>query len=294
MPRLISISELIDRPWEQYRASLPLFLSIMGWMLLAGLLYVIALLLYPLAGDLLEAKPLTASQTAGTILYGLTHTLIAPIIGLWAYVGVVTLGNSQAKGGRGDVRKAMREGWKRFLPTLGTSIVFAGAILLAFVLTLGPGFLLAVLTTGRWDGTVMVLLRNLLVVAGAIGSLILTVRWFNEFQFATLLAARGDATGMEAMRRSRRLVRGRFWAVLVRSLFPKILFLLVGVIAWWLILSVANVAVGLLLGGVTVETVLRLGTLLNNVVNVVLIPMLIMPLLYLVDVHLVRNLEERV
>lgn len=291
MPRLISLSELIDRTWEEYRASFVSFMSISGWLLLPGLLYVIALLLYPTADKIVLGADLTRGETAGVLLYLVTQFVAVPVIGLWAYTAIVRFMRGPA--GSESVTRAGREGWQKFLHVLAITILFGALIVSALILGFGPGFGLALATTGRIDASWMVWLRNLLIIVGSVVGSVLFVRWFGVYQFAPLAVAADDQHGMKAFAQSRRLVKGRFWAALVRSLVPKILFLILGTFAWWLASTVVNVGLSLA-GGLGLVTILRLGSLSDTMFRLILFPMFVSPLLYLVDINLYKSLKETV
>ncbi len=291
MPHLISISELIDHPWEQFRGSLSSYLSLSGWLLVPGLFFIIALLLYPTADKLLFAANLTGMQVAGISLYGLTTALILPLTSLWLYVAIARFAQAQLARGQGDVQKAMSDGRRLFWPTLGTSILF-GLVLVASVIgPLLPGFILSVVTTGRMDAIWMIALRSILVVLGILASAVLTILWFGEYQFAPLVTVFEHAAVKKSLATSRALIKGRFWAVLIRSLLPKIVFLILGGIALWISLTLVNVGISLIVPAAPVA-VLRVGTLFDTLLRSILLPIFLSPLLYLVDVHLYRSLKE--
>lgn len=293
MARLISLSELIDRVWEQYRASLLSFLTISGWVLFAGLFYLIALALYPTVDQLVLTDTLTTGQTVGVLLFALTRNVLAPIIALWAFIACVRFGSAQLERGRGDLPTAFRQGWKSFLPTLATTVLFIGLLFAAFLITIGPGFVLSVFTTGRFDAGWVVLTRNLLVVIGVLASVYFSIRWFVEYQFTPLISALGDKKPLDAFAASRTLLKGRFWAVAIRSLAPKLVFVLLGAAGLWVLSTVSSVGLSML-SGFGLPFVARLGSFLSIFFGWVLYPMFILPLLYLCDVHLYRSLKETV
>lgn len=292
MARLISLSELIDHVWEQYRSSLVSFLSISGWVLIAGLFYVIALALYPTVDQLILTEGLTTGQTIGVILFALTRNVLAPIVALWAFIACVQFGMTQLAG-RGTVAAAMRQGWKQFLPTLAATALFFGLIFVSFLITTGPGFLLSFLTTGSYDAGWMVLLRNLLVVLGVPAAVYFSIRWFVEYQFAPLVVALGEKKPMDSFAASRTLLKNRFWAVAVRSIVPKLVFLLLGAAGLWVLSTISSVGLSMLTG-FGLSFVARIGSFLSVLFSWVLYPMFVLPLIYLCDVHLYRSLKDSV
>lgn len=292
MARLISLSELIDHVWEQYRGSLMSFLSMSGWVLVAGLFYVIALSLYPTVDQLVLTEGLTTGQTAGVLLFFITRNVVAPILALWAFIACARFAMAEL-GGRGDVATAMRQGWKSFLPTLGATALFVCLLFLSFIVTIGPGFVLSVLTTGKFDAGWVVLLRNLLIIVGVPASAYFSIRWYMEYQFAPLISALGDKKPLPAFAASRALLAKRFWAVAVRSVVPKLVFILLGAAGLWVLSTVSDVGLSML-SGFGLPFVARLGSFLSVLFSWVLYPMFVLPLIYLCDVHLYRSLKDSV
>ena len=293
MPRLISVSELIDRSWEQYRAAFADCLSITAWLLVPGLLLVIALLFYPTADTLLLGSNFSRLQNTGVILYLITHSLLLPLVALWAYAALVRLGNAISLRGKGEPRKHMREAWNLFPFVLGATVLYSLIVILGYVGPLIPGFGLSILTTGRYDATWMVFLRNALVVIGVFTSAVLAVRWFGLFQFGPVAVASGDVPARGSLGMSAKLVRGRFWNVMFRAIVPKVLFFMLGTIALWIASSLINIGVSL--SAIHAPFVaLRIGTLAFSLISWIGIPIFLTPLLAFVDVNLYRSLKETV
>ncbi len=292
MARLISLSELIDRVWEQYRGSLVSFLSLSGWILIPGLFYIIALAFYPTVDTIVLSETLTNSQSVGVILFAFTRDVIGPIIALWTFIACVHFGTDQLERGRGDVQAAMREGWKTFVPALASTALFVLLLSASFLVTIGPGAILTILTSGITQGWV-VLVRNLLLIVGVPAAAYFSIRWFIEYQFAPLIAALGDKKPLDSFKASATLLKGRFWAVAIRSVVPKIVFVLLGGAGLWVLSTVSSVGLSML-SGFGLPFVARLGSFLNILFSWVLYPMFILPLIYLCDVQLYRSLKERV
>lgn len=297
-PLSISLSQLIDGAWEQFRASLASYLTLSGWLLVPGLLFVIALLLYPTVDTLVlnqvAGKSLTGLQAAGTILYALTTTLVLPLTSLWVSIATIRLADAQlSRGGRGDVRKAMHEGWTRLLPTLGSSVLFYTLLAIAFIGPWVPGFVLSSLTTGRYDAVWMIVLRTILVLAGVVVSIALPVYLFTLCQFAPVAVVLGDAKVAGSVSESARLVRGRFWTAFFYSLVTKSLFLMLGLAALWVATAIVNIGTSVLIASAP-AVALRINTLILTLLSWIVVPMFVTPLLALVDIHLYRNLRETV
>ncbi len=294
MPRPISIrlSELIDRAWEQYRGAFGTYLRVTAWLLVPGLLFIISLLLYPTADTLFSGQGLTGLQLSGAILYFTTYALILPLTALWAYVTMVQWSLARLRGGRKDLRASMREGVRRLLPVLGATALLVLSIAAAYVGPLVPGFLLS-LTIGHYDAAWMMVLRSLVLLIGVPAAFALAVYAFGVLQFAPVAVAAGDAKAAASLKESFRLVRGRFWGVLFRSLIAKGLFLLLGGVALWIAGSLLSAVTSLALPS-SPFAALRLVTIIFSLLSWIIVPMFVTPAVTLVDVNLYRSLKENV
>jgi len=288
MLKLISIGDLIDQSWERYRASWPLYLGISGWALLIVLLDIIALAFYPNASTLVSGANLTGGEMFGFILYAATNYILAPLLGFWIFLSLLKAASSQDSK-RTTATRAMKETRSLFIPSFGAAILLGATVILALVVTILPIAIL--LGLGGWlkIGMLMVLGNALIGVAVAV-ALVLTIRWTVEYFFAPYLPLLEGKTPMQAMRRSRALVAGRFWAVVWRLVIPKLVFVVFGVLALSVLTYIANIFVAAM-AGLNIDVYARLTSIMITVFPLI-IAMLLNPLLVIADMLLYRSLNE--
>lgn len=289
MPKLISIGELIDQSWEQYRARLPEFLTISGWILVTAILYAIALAFYPSASKLSLGTELGGLETVGVILFSLTSFIIAPIVSFWVYIALTKAVSKHLSRQAVDPKQAMRDVKPAFFPTLITSVMVMLMVLLAIVIGFAPPAVIA--TLGFLTNlSVLVILANLVLVVGIFVAVFLSIKWVVYYIMAPYLTMLDGTPAKLAIAQSRQLIEGRFWAVLFRVAVPKLVFVIFGVFA----MSIAAYLVGILIdvsAGLNVNIQLRITTMTTTIVPIV-IAILINPLIVISDVLLLKSLRS--
>ena len=290
MKSLISVGELIDQSWNKYRANMPFFLQLSGWLVLVALLNAIALLLYPNAGAIAYHTKFTASEITGVVLYAFSNLLLSPLLGFWVFVSLALGAKSVLRGERVSIANIMQETKKRYLSTFAVTILVGLTILLAQIITLGPSVILG--TVGFFMQNVWILgIANGLLIIGLIASLILTTRWTLYYMLAPYAAILDHAKNKQALKKSREITEGKFWSVLMRILLPKCVFLLFGILLAMLLSLILNI---FLIGstGLNLDVQIRITELINTVLpSLVLI--FLNPLIFLSDVLLYQNLTEQ-
>lgn len=290
MPKqLISIGELIDQSWEHYRARLPEFLSISGWILITAILYAIALAFYPSASKLSLGADLSGLETFGVLIFTLTSFLVTPIVSFWVYIALTKAVNKQLSKQTVDPKLAMREVKPAFFPTLLTSIMVMLMVLLAIVIGFTPAAVVATLGF-LTNASIVIVFANLLLIAGIFVALFLSVKWVVYYVLAPYLTMLEGMPAKTALATSRQLTQGRFWSVLFRVLVPKLVFIIFGVFA----MSIAAYLVGIFIdfsAGLNVDIQLRISTMTTTIVPIV-IAVLINPLVVISDVLLLRSLRQ--
>ncbi len=288
MPKIISIGELIDDSWELYRSRFVELITISGWLILTAILYAIALAFYPAASTLQLSGELSGTETFGVILFSLTTFVVTPIVSFWIYTSLAKAVHMHFVSKKIDPKKAMHEGKTVFLPALLTSLMVLLMILLAIVIGFAPPVVLATLGSLTHVGGI-VTFANILLLLGIFVSLFLTIKWTVYYLLSPLLTILSGVKGKAALEGSRRLIEGRFWSVLSRVAVPKLVFVIFGVFAMYLI----SYAVAILVdasSGLNLDIQLRVATMLQTIVPI-LIATLINPLVIISDVLLLRSLE---
>jgi hypothetical protein len=289
MPKpLISVGELIDQSWDVYRSRATELLSISGWLIVTAILFAIALAFYPSASRLQLDTTLTGLETTGVLLFSFTSIVIAPILSFFLYVAMTkVLGAHFAR--RSVLPKtAMKQARSVFWPTLLTSVMVILMILLAIVIGFAPPAILATLGALTNVGAIIVL-ANLLLIIGIFVAIFLSIKWVVHYFLAPYITMLDGTQAKLALATSRQLVQGRFWAVLIRVLVPKLVFIIFGVFA----MSILAYLVGILIdasAGINLDIQLRISTMTTTIIPI-LIAVLINPLIIISDILLLRSLK---
>ncbi|MFA4845253.1 MAG: hypothetical protein WC654_01710 [Patescibacteria group bacterium] len=290
MPKmLISVGELIDESWEIYRSRFVELMTISGWLILTAILYAIALAFYPAASKLQLEAGLSGVENFGVILFSITTFVITPIVSFWIYTSVTRAIGMHISEKRVDPKKAMQEGKAVFLPTLFTTLMVLLMILLAIVIGFAPPVVLATIgSLVRFSP--LIILANILLIIGVFVALFLTIKWSVTYLLSPLFTILDGVKGKAALEGSRRLIEGRFFAVLARVAVPKLVFLIFGAAAMYLISYVVAIIIDAS-AGLSLDIQLRVGTMLQTIVPI-LIAAFVNPLVLISDVLLLRSLQK--
>ncbi len=290
MPKsLISVGQLIDHSWDAYRTRFPELMTISGWLILTAVFYALALAFYPSASTLEAGTSLTVMESFGVIFFLLTTMVIAPIMSFWIYTSLTRALSTHFAGRKPNPKKAMTQGKKAFLPALLTSAMVMLMMLLAIVIGFGPAVILATIGSLIGAGS-LVFISNILLLAGIFVAVFLTAKWMVYYILAPLITIIDGDKGKVALKKSRALIEGRFWAVLIRIAIPKLVFIIFGVFAMVMAGYIGSVLIDAS-GGINLDLQLRITTLTQTIIPIV-IAAFINPLIVISDVLLLRSLNE--
>ncbi|MFA6132247.1 MAG: hypothetical protein WC702_04295 [Patescibacteria group bacterium] len=285
--QLISVGQLIDQTWDHYRANWRELLSVSAWVLVPTIIAMVTMAMYPNATTMLAANDFSAMETGAVVVWFLNNTLLAPIVGLWVFLMIVKLIHSQMERRSFNFLSLAKNGWKLFLPVLLVNILIF-LILAALWLTVVPGvffYIIGALTNiSFFDG-----LGAVLLAAGIIAAFVLMVEWLVYFIYAPMSLVIENIHGRKALDRSKNLIHGRFWSVLVRFIVPKLVFILILIAAEWLI----GVVIGLTaasVSGFNTDLAAKLSTI-SITFSVALGMVFINPLYIISDYLLFNNLR---
>ncbi|HBK34352.1 TPA: hypothetical protein DEP34_01725 [Candidatus Uhrbacteria bacterium] len=289
MSHLLSLGTILDRTWETYQKRFVELMSISGWLLIVAILEVLALLLYPYVTELAATATLyTFWESLGVVLFALTNTLIAPVIGVWVYIALVRFLKTEETNNP-STAKALKEGWKWFLPHCWVGILIMAVLLAGTLISFLPAGIIGGLTM-IWSAPFFIIFLNLFVILGIFVALILNFRWSVHYLLAPYALLLDGVRGKAALHESRKLVLGRFWQAFIRIVIPKVIFIILGVIIMWALAFVVHILISALVG-LNVDLSLRLQSISGGLLSLV-IAILINPLVVLADVIVYRNLKE--
>lgn len=286
---LISIGSLIDQSWQMYRRNFSSLIGVTGWLLLVAIISVIGYALFPPASTLLSGRSFTGVEWLGKGILFVNDFIITPLLAIWIYATLIRLIQSFSEGRSLSVKAAEKEGRAHFWPLIVGSIYFA-VILLLPLLLLAPGA--GILFAGVWipsSSGILGLLGTAALVAGIFAGGILAMWWGIRSYFYSFSIVLENERGWNALKHSWKMVQGRYFAVFVRLVVPKLLFLVVfGAIFYFLsyLLSFMVSASA----GLNIDLNVRLQTIVTQVV-LILQAILINPLVTIADYLLFRNLK---
>ena len=285
---LISVGELIDQSWTLYRAQFRAFMSLSGWLLIVAILNIIALILYPTVGALSLHSSLSHSEITGVLLYIFANFVVSPLLGLGIFIAMTQAADNTIEKRSFTFKQILLGTKNRYGSALIVTVLAACMIILAQIITIGPGILFV--TLGLWiNNAVILALADILMMLGAVASLILTIRWIMYYFMAPYANVLDGTQKKDALVRSRTLISGRFWRALLRVVLPKFVFFLFGLF----FVTFISLLIQLLVNGSTglsIDTSVRIGSLANSILPL-LITILINPLMILSDVLLYKNLK---
>jgi len=289
MSHSLSLGTIIDHAWETYHKRFAELMSISGWLLLVAILEVTSLLLYPYVTQLAAtSSPYTFWESFGVVLFTITNTLIAPVIGVWVYIALVRFARTQDDHPI-STGKALKEGWKWFLPHCWIGILMVALLLVGILIGFLPAMIVGSLTF-IWDSAFFILFLNLFAFAGIFAAFILDFRWSVHYLLAPYALLLDGVRGKAALHESRRLVIGRFWYAFARLVIPKLIFVIAGVVLMWILAFAAQLVISAMVG-LNVDLYLRLQSITGGLLSLV-IAVLINPLIVLADVIVYRHLKE--
>ncbi len=279
MPQLITVGQIIDQAWDHYRKHFVELMSISAWFLVLAALYTIAFAIYPSVSDFVLDRDFTLLENIGIGIAMFTSFIVSPVLGFWIFITLVKLIAKQAKGATVNLRTLGGKSWKDFWPFVLVSVLFAVLICLPLLL-LTPGIaavLIGTFTSLSWLGSV----GGFLIIIGLVAALILVIRWAINYFFIGYALVLDKHHGKAAFTASRKLIDGKFWAVTLRLVVPKLLFFLAISVIQFIILMILNGIIGSVVG-YDLDLAERLLSIFNTI-TVILATLIINPLILIAD-----------
>lgn len=286
---LITIGELIDRTWDHYKRDFVDLMSISGWVLITAVVDILAFSLYPYASKLASTASLTTPETIGVVLYAFSTWILAPILGLWTFIALTRLIRAQLSGRRANIHEAMLDGKRYFLKTLLVTFLIFCVLVAAIGIGLGPGILLTLLNL-TFNIPSLGIISSLLLVVGIVVSLVLGFRWSVHYYFAPYALLLDGVEGKATLTASEQLTAGHFWSILLRLAVPKLLFILMVMIAMVIIGFIFETALSAFTG-MNTDVQVRLSTIFTTILSTVA-AVFLNPLLVTADLLLYQSLKR--
>lgn len=290
MNKLITVGQLLDQTWDHYRDNFKELMTVSVWIMILAIIDIIALIFYPSASKLALNTVLNSIEIFGVILVFISSGILAPLLGLWILIALARLVRSQLAKRKNTAQKAMLDGFKLFWPGLYISILVLTVLLVGLLIGLGPAFVITAIMSVTGGGA-LIILFNLLLLVGIIVAFGLVFTWGIQLTLAPFALFLEDQHGLQALKRSRELIKGRFWSVVLRIVIPKLIFITVGI----LILAVIEYVIGLgVIGvsGLNLDMQLRLNSIVRAAFPVFVV-VLLNPLVVIADTLLYQDLMKK-
>lgn len=200
------------------------------WLFLSSLIFIIGVIMAPV-GDtsfLAEQGLLTTVQTIGMLLADIGSNLVTLVITLWIFICLMLIIDAGQSTKKTDVKLIQKMAWKKFWPFAGVAGL-RSIIQFSPILALVPGIILILINIFSGGSLVLGGFSILITFAGLIVGLVFAILFLVQFSFPGFENVIGGKGIIASIKGSRELVKGRFWATLVRLIIPKLLY--AGVIA---------------------------------------------------------------
>ncbi len=221
MTKLISLGQLLDTSLELYKKYWREFLGISLWLVAAFIPGLVGSLLVPLGnnqGGLADWLSFS---------FSIAGAIIVAVVSAWIIISVILIASTRTKGQTPDLSAISKKSWQLFLPYVMASIIVLG-IILGLALLPVPGLALMIFTQTQTQPSFFLLaLGALLFFVGGIAATVFLIKLTIELGFVPYALALDNARGIQTVKQSIALVKGRWWATFFRFVIPKLIYMFV-------------------------------------------------------------------
>lgn len=239
---MLNVGQVIDESWEQYSSSFIYFIKISAWMLITAVFQLAAVLVYPIESQVWDLRAIL-----GFVLVILSNLIIAPAISIWVSNMLIKAIAEPTEKYANKFKELSDFSWRMFFPHLWVIVLTSIAVILAGAIWLIPG---AVLSIGA-NNSSLKLLSMILITAGTIIAILVMLKFSISLFFSSFFVLLEKKKGVDALKSSIALVRGRWWKTFWRLIVP---FLLVYFAAYIMHVVIINV-LGLAFAGLQITSV---------------------------------------
>lgn len=165
------------------------------------------------------------SENLSLFIFGVINWVIGGAIGLWVTLCLINYILRIKNGVKEPSEQVSEKSTQQFLPFVWISILKTLVVISPILLIL-PGFLLTVFNLGYWTSSVVAAIGYSLTFIGVIAALIYIVYFTVKFYFPGFRLVTHDTRGVDALKESSALVKGKFWSTTIRLVVPKIVFII--------------------------------------------------------------------
>lgn len=280
---LISLGTIIDQSWHRYREQFRKLMGISLWMLAGYPFYIASLVVF-------FAAPESPTAILTAVLLSLIGSLTF-FVSLIISFGALVMGANAAEEGKAFTPKAMLRASVKKLPRQLLLWIAIGLVVLASIIFPVPGYLIT-MTASLPD--VVQGIGILLFFLGGIASIAYCLYFGVTLTFAPYAMLLEDCKVGGSLTRTFTLTSSRWWSVAMRVILPKLIIIVIALIAQQILLTLINVIEAALLSP---EAIAEAGLTLALAVMVkqiaaTLIAALAAPMYVLADSYVFRSLAE--
>lgn len=236
MSALISVGQVIDQSVHHFRKQFQALMSV-SLFLFAGMpLLIVSSLVYS-TDSFARVIVALVCQVLGLV--------ITTVAGIWVFNALVLMVDGQAKNKKIGLENVQKLAWKKFFPAIGVSLLVS-LLIVSTVLFFVPGYSL-VFVMAQGTSILTYAVGAFLIFAGGVAA-ICTSAWLGvTYIFAPYGLLLEDLRIKASLTRAHTLVKGRWWATMVRVLIPKVTILIVLLFVQYLltvVLSVLSASLG--------------------------------------------------
>jgi len=216
---LITVGEVLDATIDHYKKHAKELLGISLFLVLASMPNAVAQVISPPVSD-------TTWSTLAIVTFALQviGTIVTIAVSIWIHISLIlAIKEQQVSKGVIDPMKIGKAAQPFFWRVLLTTIITVVITLTTSLLWI-PGLGLIFLAALEKTPAVTSIIGVALLCIGAIASLLATIYASVTLSFSSFFAVLGNKKAFEAIKASYSLVKGRFFATLLRSVLPKFIF----------------------------------------------------------------------
>ncbi len=277
MATLISVGQVVDQSVHHYRQNFKKLMNISLYLFAGAPFFIAATILY-------------SNTSLSRLFLSAICTLIGMIISagasIWTFNALILTVNSQTQNKKAKTDNLNRLAWKKFLPSLGVSIIIALILIGLAILCLLPGTIIFLVSTALHSNSMIIFLAGILFVL--FGGLVATclVAWLGITTiFAPYALILENLGVIKSLKRAHQLVLHRWWLVLIRIIIPN---LVIGIILF-LAPKITHFILSLLVVGS--PSLLMPLFIVNDLINIGLTTLTI-PFLVIADYYVFQSLVD--
>ncbi len=214
MASLISVGQVVDQTVHHYQKYFKQLLSISLYVFAGTPFFILGTVIY--SADNLPRLIISAICT----LFG---TITSAIASIWIFNALIFTVDTELQTKKTNVSTISKLAWKKFLPSAALSIIIALTLIIITTLCLLPGTAIFLISTAMQSNSLLPFLAGVIFLLFGTVIAACIVAWIGITTiFAPYALMLENTKIFESLHRARALVRGRWWAILLRIIIPNL------------------------------------------------------------------------